>query len=81
MEQRAADACARLPAYARLDVRAERTFRLNGRTITLFGEVINVLDRANSGLASGFIAPTGEAVSFTQQLYPRTWSGGLSVTF
>ena len=38
---------ARLPTYARLDLRANRTFNLRARRVTLFAEVLNVLDRAN----------------------------------
>jgi TonB-dependent receptor-like protein/carboxypeptidase-like protein len=37
----------RLPVYARLDIRASRTFTWTRARMTLFGEVINVLDRDN----------------------------------
>jgi hypothetical protein len=37
----------RLPFYARLDLRANRAFSWSQRRITLFAEVINVLNRAN----------------------------------
>jgi hypothetical protein len=37
----------RLPFYARLDLRANRAFTWSQRRITLFAEVINVLNRAN----------------------------------
>ncbi len=37
----------RLPVYARLDLRANRTFAWSSRRMTLFAEVINVLNRAN----------------------------------
>lgn len=37
----------RLPAYARLDVRANRTYAWGPRRLTLFAEVMNVLNRAN----------------------------------
>ena len=37
----------RLPVYARLDVRASRTFTWARSRLTLFGEVINILDRDN----------------------------------
>ena len=37
----------RLPVYARLDIRAGRTFTWSRARLTLFGEVINVLDREN----------------------------------
>jgi hypothetical protein len=38
---------ARLPAYSRLDLRANRTFNWSRRRLTLFAEVINVLNRDN----------------------------------
>ena len=37
----------RLPSYARLDLRANRTFNWSHRRLTLFAEVINVLNRDN----------------------------------
>src|SRR4029079_3637100 len=36
----------RLPVYGRLDLRANRTFTWSRRRLTLFAEVINVLNRA-----------------------------------
>ena len=37
----------RLPAYARLDVRADRTFTWSSRRVTVFAEVANALNRRN----------------------------------
>jgi len=37
----------RLPAYARLDLRADRTFTWSSRRVTLFAEVANTLNRRN----------------------------------
>jgi hypothetical protein len=37
----------RLPAYARLDLRANRTFDWSRKRLTLFAEVINVLNKEN----------------------------------
>lgn len=37
----------RLPTYSRVDVRANRTFNWSGSRMTLFAEVINVLNRDN----------------------------------
>jgi hypothetical protein len=37
----------RLPVYSRLDIRASRTFTWARSRLTVFGEVINVLDRDN----------------------------------
>jgi hypothetical protein len=38
---------ARLPAYGRLDLRANRAFNWSRRRLTLFAEIINVLNRDN----------------------------------
>ena len=73
---------ARLPAYARLDLRSERTFDQGGRRFTLFGDVLNVLNRVNVGLADGAITrDTGEAVGFTERLFPRLVTAGLRFEF
>lgn len=72
----------RLPAYARLDLRADRGFEYFGRRLTLFVEVLNVLDRANAGLADGWVNPsTGEAIGFTDALFRRRASAGVLIEF
>lgn len=71
---------ARLPAYARLDLRAERRLTV-GRPLTLFAEVLNVLNRTNYGLANGSVLATGRAVGFTDTLFPRRVSAGVVVEF
>lgn len=72
----------RLPAYARLDLRAERTFHRRRGRLTLFAEAINVLNRVNVGLADGAITrETGEAVGFTERLFPRLVTAGVRVGF
>lgn len=72
----------RLPAYARLDVRADRRFTYLGRRLTLFGEVLNLLNRRNAGPASGHIdSRTGEAIGFTHTLVRRHASAGLMIEF
>ena len=45
----------RLPPYARLDLHARRSFETLGRHVTALVEVVNVLSRANVGLAHGSI--------------------------
>jgi hypothetical protein len=72
----------RLPAYARFDVRASRTFDYGGRRLTIFAEVLNVLNRRNVGIADGFIRRgTGEAAGFTRTLFPRVPSAGILIEF
>ena len=57
----------RLPFYARLDVRATRTFTFDTRRLTLFVEIMNVLARDNYGQAEGAIRSDLQAVGL-----PRT---------
>jgi hypothetical protein len=72
----------RLPAYARLDVRAERTFDRGGRRFIAFAEALNVLNRVNLGPADGVILrDTGQAVGFTERLFPRLLTAGLRFEF
>ena len=72
----------RLPGYARLDARAERTFYYAGRRFTVFGDVLNVLNRVNVGLADGVIMrDTGEALGFTERLFPRLVTAGVRFEF
>jgi hypothetical protein len=63
----------RLPAYARLDVRAQRRFDVGARRLTLFAEVLNVLNRTNLGPANGLARP--------EPLLPRLPSAGIRVDF
>jgi hypothetical protein len=44
---------ARLPSYARLDLRLNQAFHVGSRRLTLFVEVINVTDRTNTGPSGG----------------------------
>ena len=70
----------RLPAYVRLDLRVSRTLTLAGRRVSLFAEVLNVLNRTNLGAADGVVRPgTGEAVGYTRALLPRLPSAGLVI--
>jgi hypothetical protein len=72
----------RLPAYARVDARVQRTFLSPRCGVTVFGEVLNVLNRRNAGLADGSVQPmTGEAVGFSRPLMSRRASAGIEVTF
>lgn len=71
----------RLRPYARLDVRASRTFERGGRRLTLYGEVLNVLSRTNVGLSNGTFTSSGEAIGFTERLMPRFPSAGIVIEF
>jgi hypothetical protein len=71
----------RLPAYARLDLRAERSFTRAGHAVTVFAEALNVFNRVNYGPAVGLVLDTGEAVGFSERLFPRLLTAGLRVEF
>ncbi len=72
----------RLPAYARVDLRAERTFDHRAGRFTVFAESLNVLNRVNLGPTDGAILrDTGEAVGFTERLLPRVLTAGLRFEF
>lgn len=71
----------RLPPYVRLDARAQRTFLFSRQAVTVFGEVLNALNRHNEGPAEGIVQPrTGEAVGFSRSLLPRRASVGIEVS-
>jgi hypothetical protein len=72
----------RLPAYSRLDLRGSHSLAIFGGDLTLFAEVLNVLDRINLGLANPSIDPSsGEATGLTDALLPRRVSGGAILQF
>jgi hypothetical protein len=71
----------RLPTYARLDLRLTRTFTFDRRRLTLFVEVMNVLDRQNVGQSDGAVRTTLEVTGYAERLFPRVPSAGLLIEF
>jgi hypothetical protein len=71
----------RLPLYARLDLRANRTFTFQRSRLTLFVEVMNVLARSNLRQTDGSIRINLDAVGFTDRLLPRVPSAGVLFEF
>jgi hypothetical protein len=71
----------RLPAYSRLDVRADRAFNWSGRRLILFVDVANVLNRTNLRNASYFVDRTGRVFDTTESLMPIVPSGGFVFEF
>jgi len=71
----------RLPAYTRLDLRADRSFTYDHRRLTLFLEVINVFNRSNLAPANGVVSATGRALNFTESMFPLLPSAGVRVDF
>ena len=71
----------RLPPYARLDVRANRTFTFERSRLTLFVEVMNLLNRRNLRQTDGSVRANLEAVGFVDRLLPRVPSAGVLFEF
>jgi hypothetical protein len=70
------------PVYSRLDLRGERRFEISSCPVIVFGEVINVLNHRNYGLATGVVElDTGRALGFTGQQFPRLVTAGVRVEF
>jgi hypothetical protein len=71
-----------LRAYARLDLRAERSIERGARRLTIFAEALNVLNRRNAGPAQGtVVAGTGQAIGFTERRFPRLVTAGVRLGF
>jgi hypothetical protein len=52
------------------------------RRFTVFVELLNVLNRRNTGVANGSVdAETGEAFGFTDALFRRPASAGILIEF
>jgi len=72
----------RVPGYARLDVRANRTFAWNHTRLTLFMEAINLLNQSNVRFALPSInRRTFEATDLFERMFPRLPSVGVLLEF
>jgi hypothetical protein len=72
----------RLPAYSRVDLRANRTYRWGARRLTLFAEVMNVVNRDNVRFNPPTVhARTGEVRHLFEPLIPIVPSLGLLIEF
>jgi len=71
----------RLPAYSRLDVRADRAFNWSGRRLVLFVDIANVLNHTNLRNASYSLDRVGRVFETTESLMPIVPSGGLVFEF
>lgn len=71
----------RLPTYSRLDLRANRTFQWGDRRLTLFAEVMNVLNRANVRFNPPSVSNTGVLRHIFERMIPVIPSAGLLVEF
>ena len=72
----------RLPVYARVDVRANRTFNWSRRRLTLFAEVINLLNRDNVRYDPPSInSGTRRATGLFETMLPILPSAGILIEF
>jgi hypothetical protein len=71
----------RLPTYARLDLRATRTFTSDRRRVTLFLELMNVLGRRNVRQTEANIRPNFDVTGLAERLIPFVPSAGMLVEF
>ncbi len=72
----------RVPRYARVDLRANRTFNWSGKRLTLFGEVMNVLNRENVRFKPpGINTRTGQVNRLFETMIPVVPSAGILVEF
>jgi TonB-dependent receptor-like protein len=71
----------RLPPYARLDLRANHAFNYRRSRLTLFAEIINVLNRTNYAPGYGTVLGNGRALDFTATQFPLLPSAGVLIEF
>jgi hypothetical protein len=72
----------RLPTYSRVDVRANRTFNWEHKRLTLFAEVINLLDRDNVRFnPPGINTATRRVSNLFESMIPIVPSAGILIEF
>jgi hypothetical protein len=72
----------RVPTYSRVDVRANRTFNWSRKRLTLFAEVINLLNRDNVRFNPPGVNTTTRRVSnLFESLIPIVPSAGILIEF
>ena len=71
----------RLPAYSRLDVRADRAFNWSRRRLVLFVDVANILNRTNLRNTHYGVDSAGRVFETTESLMPIVPSGGFVIEF
>jgi hypothetical protein len=73
----------RLNAYSRIDARINKAYVFDRWKLTLYGEVINLLNRSNERFDSfgGYNAKTGRATVTLDQMFPIIPSIGVVLEF
>jgi len=72
----------RLPIYSRVDLRGNRTFNWSKKRLTLFGEIMNVLNRDNVRFnPPGVNTSTGRVSGLFETMIPIVPSAGILIEF
>ena len=72
----------RLPTYSRVDLRGNRTFNWSRKRLTLFGEIMNVLNRDNVRFnPPGVNTSTGRVSGLFESMIPIVPSAGILIEF
>jgi hypothetical protein len=71
----------RLPAYSRLDLRADRAFNWSSRRLVLFVDVANIANHTNLRNTPPFVDRAGRVFGATESLMPIVPSGGFVIEF
>ena len=71
----------RLPAYSRLDIRADRAFNWSGRRFVVFVDVANIANRTNLRNQDYGVDRAGRVFGATESLMPIVPSGGFVIEF
>jgi hypothetical protein len=72
----------RVPMYSRVDLRANRTFNWSRKRLTLFAEIMNVLNRDNVRFTPpGVNTRTGQVNDLFETMIPAVPSAGILIEF
>ena len=71
-----------MPTYSRIDLRANRAFNWSRKRLTLFAEVMNVLNRDNVRFTPPQVnTRTGQAFDLFESMIPLVPSAGILIEF
>jgi len=71
----------RVPAYSRLDIRANKAFNFDRWKLTLYGEVLNLLGRENIRYTSEMDTVNGSLSISRDTMFPLLPIAGIRVEF
>jgi hypothetical protein len=71
----------RIPAYSRLDVRANKAFHFDRFQLTLYGEVLNVTNRKNARYTTEMDSTNGRLSTDKDSMFPLLPIAGIKIDF